>query len=116
MNHKNPIGESHVFLLWRVGAESLCLASEVICNLNSGFAVESFTPSPCEPRIENKAVCWVELVFVLSHLRSLFPESLSRIVFLSVHLQKPSFDILLSLRQPSSLPHLKTLMLEHALD
>lgn len=62
-----------------------------------------------------KAVYWVGLglVFVLPHLRSLFPESLSRIFFLSVHLQKL---ILLSHSQPASLPPWKTLMLEPVLD
>lgn len=60
-----------------------------------------------------KAVYRGELVFVLPHLKSLFPESLSRIFFLSVHLQKP---ILLSHSQIASLPHRKTLMCEAALD
>lgn len=56
-----------------------------------------------------KAVYRGELVFVLPHLRSLFPESLSRIFFLSVHLP-------LSHSQTASLPHWKTLMFKPALD
>lgn len=56
-----------------------------------------------------KAVYRGELVFVLPHLRSLFPESLSRIFFLSVHLP-------LSHSQTASLPHRKTLMFKLALD